>query len=496
MAIQENDNQYQSMKMLFYLGIIFSLPIIFTNSYYMDDNLRAIYGYTWSKSGRLFSTVLMNVLDLHVRDILDLAPLGQILGILALAYAGLVLTRRLTGGTSPDRLTLCLCGLPLLVQPFMLENLSYKFDALPMLLAQACATLAVSTPIDWTKRQGIAYRALLVFAVMAFYQPALNTFMALSLIVFLCDCQRGQYALAWKTFGQSLLGAAIAAVIYHFAVTPYFVRGPYEAPHAVSATLHGLSISSVMQNLAQGLPLLKSLFVHGGGILLIGWYILGTVAAALTIRTCMRHRSRASIAAAFLIACMPVLIPGTLSGIMLLLSAPVYEPRTLMSFSACVIFSNLFFCRFKTWRWVGLAPVLYFYVLSYTYGNALREDTRFQAAQIEQVASALDLQGFSRGDNLFIYGNEERSPIVQNAISVFPLMGRLLPRQGLHEDDIFGYTMLNNDGIVSRNHTEADWMQARQLLQPQNIVLHTEKLTLYRRAHTFCLLLANSSPSH
>lgn len=480
--------------MLFFLGIVFCLPIILANSYYMDDNLRAIYGYTWSKSGRIFSTVLMNVLDLHVRNILDLAPLGQILGILALSYAALVLTRRLTGTTFPDRLSLCLCGLPLLVQPFMLENLSYRFDALPMLLAQACAALAAAAPVIWPGRQRVPYCAFLVFAVTAFYQPALNTFMALSLIVFLCDCQRGEYTLAWKIFGQSVLGAMIAALIYHFFVTPYCVRGTYEAPHAISTTWRDVSVSSVTQNLAQGLPLLKSLFVHGGGVLLTGWYVLGTIAAALTVRICILHRSRASIAAAVLITCMPVLIPGTLSGIMLLLREPVYEPRTLMSFSACLIFSNLFFCRSRTWRWVGLAPVLYFYVLSYTYGNALREDSRFQTAQIEQIASVLDLHGFARGDNLFIYGNEKRSPIVRNAISVFPLMARLLPRQGLHNNDIFGYTMLNNSGIASREHTQTDWMRARQFLQARNVVLQTEKYTLYHMPHTFCLVLADSSP--
>lgn len=476
---------------VFAISIIFSFPLFLANSYYMDDNARALYGYSWSHSGRIFSTVLMNLLDLNIRNVSDISPLGQILGLLALSYSALFLTRRITHLEAPDPVSLCLCGLPLAVQPFFLENLSYKFDALPMLLGQSCAVMAASLLWDGALLRKLALGVFFLFSVLCFYQPCLNTFLALCVVIFVADCARNDLRTAWRTLSLEACAFIIAGIAYHFIVAKHFVHGSYEGGHAVMRDMQTLSLSSLMASISGGTALLNSLLHAGAKPLLCAFYALGSVYAVRKGLACIRQKTSLSIAAGLLAALSPVILLLLLAGIMLLLQNPVYEPRTFTAFSACVIFANLPFIFMKDHklRLVAFLPVLYFFVISYSYGNALAEKSRFENARITHLTEILNDAGFKTGDDLFIYGNEREAPVVRNAVTIFPILAKLLPRQGLHDDDIFGYVMLRKNGADSREHSSAEWNTARKLLQNTNIVRNTPDFTLYRTGRIYCLTL-------
>ncbi|EHH67831.1 glucosyltransferase domain-containing protein [Gluconobacter morbifer] len=471
--------------------ILFFFPIALANCGYMDDNARVLHGYAWGRSGRIFSTLLMNALDLRVGNIQNIAPLGQFLGLLALSLTGVWLARRLSGERYPDSVTLLLCALPLVVQPFFLENLSYQFDALPMLLAQSCAVLAIGrSENDHPWRQSGTAVALL-FSVMAFYQPAINTFVAVSLVVFLRDCQTTSIPLVWRCMGRNMLALLVAAILYHVLITRHFVHGSYEDGHAVMRGWQDVNTDGLLINLSGTMALLRPLLTPGPALLLGLFYAVGTVYAGWIGLRCIRERRLLSVLAGSVGLLVPVMLVVLLSGIILLLKYPIYEPRIFMSFSACLLLGNLAFLfgPFRKMRWFAALPVLYFLVLSYSYGNALKEQTRFENAQIQRLAGVLDDAGFKKGDDLFIYGDEASSPVVRNAVSAFPVLARLLPRQGLHDDDIFGFVMFRQNGVDSREHTPAEWSAARQFLGPATLVRQTPSFALYHQGHAFDLVL-------
>ena len=479
----------KSFIFVFMSFIFFSLPIFLANVYYMDDNARALYGYTWSRSGRIFSTLIMNVLDLRLKNIIDCAPLGQILGLGVLACAAVLFTQRVTRHSAPDWISLSICGVPLAVQPFFLENLSYKFDALPMLMAQACAIFACVLPPYWSFRRTMGVCVALVFSIMAFYQPGLNTFMGLSLIVFLADCQHENSSRAWRSLAIKIAAFAAAGVFYKAVIVHYFVHGDFESSHAAAAGLHDLSIMQLQKNASEVLGLLNALLSGGIKPIFLTIYAVSTVFAFFLGVQFIRKNSKQDVASGLLMFVIPFAVLFLLSGIMFLLKNPYNVPRTLVSFSTCVIFANFFFLQpfAKKIRWVALLPIFYFFVIAFSYGNVLKEHVRFETYHIERVVSILEDAGFEDGDDLFLYGDQTQSPIVHNAIVAMPILGRLLPHQGIRDDDIFGYSSLHGRGIVSREHTIQEWDKARACLNPEYRVHKSSNFEVFRVNRTFCV---------
>ena len=479
----------KSFIFVFSSFLLFYLPVALSNVYYMDDNARALYGYTWSRSGRILSTFIMNVLELRLRNVIDCAPLGPILGLGVLACAAVLFTKRITRQSSPDWVALSICGVPLAVQPFFLENLSYKFDALPMLMAQACAVFACVLPSDWSLRQKMGGCIALVFGIMAFYQPSLNTFIGLSLLVFLVDCQHENCSRAWGSLGIKFASFVIAGVFYKAVIVHYFVHGDFESKHAAAIGLRDVSIMQFQNNAAEVFDLLRALLSGGAKPIFLAIYAASTLYTFFLGLQFLRKKTKESVISGLFMFTIPFAILFFLSGIMFLLKNPYSVPRTFVSFSTCVIFANFFFLQpfAQKFRWVGLLPICYFFVIAFGYGNVLKENARFQTYHIERIAGILEDAGFETGDDLFLYGDETQSPIVHNTIVAMPVLGKLLPRQGIHEDDIFGYSLLHGRGIEGREHTLQEWDQARACLNPEYRVHKSSNFSVFRVNHTFCV---------
>jgi len=486
----------RNIQAVFVFFLIFYLPLALANVYYMDDNARALYGYTWSRSGRVFSTVLMNLLDLNSRNIVDIAPFGQMIGLGALTCSAVLLAKRITGERAPDLVSLCLYGAPIVVQPFFLENLSYKFDALPMCLAQALAVVGVIVCEKGRFREGCGWGAVSTFAVMAFYQPGLNTFLAASVLLFVCDVRGGAYRQAWDGLARRMASLIVAYAAYKILIVRWFVRGDYEAVHSVVMGVHDDISALLMSHAVEAARLVGVLFHGGAGIVLGAAYALGTGYAVWVAFGAMRRPGLAARCAGVFVALSPAFLLVLLPGIVLVLKSPVFEPRVFMSFSVCMIFSSLIFLdrpRGSVWRMVALWPTVYCLVLAYVYGNVLKENARYQTHLIERIGDRLDMAGFAAGDDLFLYGWERRSPIIDNTIKVFPVLGRLLPRQGIRDDDIFGYVGFRDNGVNSREHRHDEWERARGVMRRSFLVDRTARFSVYRSGHVFCVQLLNAA---
>lgn len=114
-------------------------PILRANRYYNDDLKRALIGHTgWDSNGRPLTTLLMRLLQCYDSALVDISPLTQIGAVALLAWVGVLIARRYAL-RSPWLAALIV--FPLGAQPFYLENLSYKFDALSMSVAVWLALL-------------------------------------------------------------------------------------------------------------------------------------------------------------------------------------------------------------------------------------------------------------------------------------------------------------------------------------------------------------------
>ncbi|GBR28064.1 hypothetical protein AA0473_1627 [Acetobacter orleanensis NRIC 0473] len=431
----------------------------------------------------------MNLLDLRLGNILDLSPLGQILGFLVLAFAAVRFTQRVTHSPQPDLFALSLCGLPLAVQPFFLQNLSYKFDALPMLMSQALAVFACVLPIQWSSKQKFAVCFALLMGVMSFYQTGVNTFLALSLLIFLCDYQHEHNATAWGDLGVKIVAFIASALVYKDFIIPATIHGTFEHHLAVTLDLRTLPFHAFAENMTNILALVSVLLTQGARPLLLGLYGVAALGAFVTGFHYFRKKNLSDFCAGVLFLLAPFTLLLLLSGMLLILKNVEFVPRILTSFSACIIFTNLFFLKpgLQKIRWIALTPLFYFYVIAYSYGNLLAENARFELFHIQRIASALDDAGFHSGDTLFLYGDEPLSPIVANAVKAMPLLALLKPDKAIHGESYFGYAILKSRGIESIEHTAQTQSEAQGCMTQNNQIHAATDFTIFRINRVFCV---------
>lgn len=125
-----------------YLWIIFSsviyvLPLIIANVSYIDDMGRSIDGYGWIHDGRLLADYVVKGITFG-NGIVTVFPFSLILSAVIYAVSGVVISSVLF---EIDSKLKRLSSFVFISSPFLLENMAYKFDALPMSLSVFFAVL-------------------------------------------------------------------------------------------------------------------------------------------------------------------------------------------------------------------------------------------------------------------------------------------------------------------------------------------------------------------
>ena len=120
------------------LSVLYVLPIILANTYYIDDMNRTVAGYNWDHDGRFVSSKLMNVLSFQSEVVYSLYPYSQMISAVLLSLSGFIICY--TIGIR-NKTLLIIGSLLLTTCPFLLEILSYRFDCLPISLSVLLVTI-------------------------------------------------------------------------------------------------------------------------------------------------------------------------------------------------------------------------------------------------------------------------------------------------------------------------------------------------------------------
>ena len=180
------------------LYLLYIAPILLAGDDYIDDLGRSIYGYLGGKNnGRPFADMVMTVVNVG-KDLQDTAPLSQLLAIALLAYTMVLLARRYYAPISGTPLVLCL-GLAIL-PPFLLENLSYHFDAVTMMLALCLGLSCYALPEEWSWRGRFLYSVAAAFLVLGLYQAAIGAYLSMVFVETVCARGGGHMEACGRTF--------------------------------------------------------------------------------------------------------------------------------------------------------------------------------------------------------------------------------------------------------------------------------------------------------
>ncbi|TCV93386.1 glucosyltransferase GtrII-like protein [Luteibacter rhizovicinus] len=431
------DRPNGDVRVFFYLLSLYFLiiiPILRANRYFNDDLKRALIGRTgWDSNGRPLTTLLMKLLQSYDRALVDISPLTQIGAIAVLAWVGVLIARRYAI-RSPWMAALV--AFPLGAQPFFLENLSYKFDALSMGLAIYFALLPIVALKD--HRRGWWWGVLAIFASLNFYQPAINVYLIFVLLDLVVSQLHGMTPrLLLRQFLSRALQAGVSMLVYQLIVGIH-INGWVKIK---SEKIHGFHDLPVLKtNLVDFYTYVAKCFneqwwMYFGPVLVL----LAFFPVAIGLRYMARVRSTHPVwvgptllVTSFL---LPLAVLVCVPGPMLLLLRPETEPRVFMGVGAVLVAGLIVMqAAMAQWRrsdkWaMAVACMLALGMCSFAsaYGNALGEQKNYEDRIGARLAD--DLADFRTSHGIHTYlldGSAGYSPITSHVIEQFPLVRWLI----------------------------------------------------------------------
>lgn len=329
---------------LLIFSLIYILPIILANFYYIDDLGRSLRGYTdWEENGRPLASLLAIALS-DGFPLMDVSPWIQILSIVVLDYSLICFVKKYAfQATSFQLFITAAYGY---LNLFLLENLSYKYDSLGMILALSLFFLLYAVPEKCPNQIKMILSIITILLSLSLYQAAIGAYISLAIVEFIFLLYQSQ---TWKEiFGRLLnriIGLCIGGLLYKFIIVKNFVGSQgYSADHASLANFFTSQGAAVIRTNVTQFGYLFKAFGKTlgilGFILTLAMFIgLGTVAYVI------EKRRKESKPIQFLLTLLVIISPAILvisSVLMLiLLKNPVLAPRVMLSVSVFTIFVGL-----------------------------------------------------------------------------------------------------------------------------------------------------------
>lgn len=468
-------------------GLLLGLPILLFVHRYIDDLGRSMDGeIRWVQVGRPLAEWLFTVLNLGGHAV-AVAPLHQLLTIALVALIA-VLAARVYGIRSP--FWTAVATLPLLGQPYALENLSYGFDALGMFLALGLAVLAALVMAMERGRNGLIASTLLLTGSLCLYQPGTSAFLPFALMLMLGDRLQlldpaavpRRAATAWIV--RILLSYLAALVLYTLLLKLTF-QSPtsYAAQQGQLLALNPQLPLGLLHNAAAYWLAIADDWNQGP---FVGLLLSLVLAYALVVWRGRVLRLVGVLAAVLLIG---LLAPGAL----LVLEDPQANVPRMLLFAGPLLASVMLQIvagasrlrrggSSRALQALPLAAVLAVawaqIVFAYAYGHAFAAQAEFEAGRLSRLVDGIarlqQRQGEARATELSFVGGMPKSPVLRNTQKKFPLVDRLVPRL-INDDWAWGWKQLELHGIeLDRSELRQQDLSGNVCRDPQTAECTTE----------------------
>lgn len=404
-----NERERKNFFWLLLVYGLYVLPLILADTYYLDDIGRAANGYAaWELDGRPVTMLVIDALNFQwtfldgialtmdgIRHpIQDLAPYPMLLGIVIFAYAVVLLSRKYL--RTKSFLILIACQTLCILNPFMLENIAFRFDCVTMFLAAALTLLCFSLPDEMPPRKMLLWSFVLSFLVLGLYQALIGAYIALTAFELLVVFYRSEamQPVLHRCVAR-LAGLFAAGILYKFTVAK-FLLGVYGQAHSsFLSPFSRYGWELLRQNIHTYHELLRSYtdslpWVVGGAM-----FVLFLLFSWQWFRRCrLGGRTILIYAVGTFIALFGAYLP------MLALEAPVVNARTLIFLIVIPVALGFMTCALAERRKVIallLIPLLmYGFYYVYAFGNVLKRQAELDSMFAQQIAydiNRLDYEG-------------------------------------------------------------------------------------------------------
>jgi len=395
-------------SLLVFLFIIYFLAIIGiirTNFNYVDDIRRNIDGNSLTGDfSRYISTFLSYFLHAG-RRLTDISPLPQLIACLILSLTGIVLVKVISSKT--DKLLL-LVTLPIGLIPYFLSCLSYKYDAPYM----ALSILASVFPFLFRQQNRWLFALVCVAATLVMtmtYQASSGIFIMMTLYLFFTNLLYKKESLK-NNF--TFLGIALGSYCVALLMFKLLFLANVNSYVSSDITKIGSMISVSLQNF-------KRYFMEMNYDFNIKWKILSMVIIAIFYVKTIVFSKINKIASICLTSIFLLLLVASIFGVYLLLDNPLFSPRAMyaVGFFLAILCVDIAFSLKKIFSLPSILLIWCFFVFSFSYGNALADQKRYDDFRTQLLVSDLSSLLPDRTEEPYaitIVHNIGFSPVVEN----------------------------------------------------------------------------------
>ena len=486
---------------LFWMGLAYSFPIWLANRNYIDDLGRSIDGYTqWELEGRPFASWLAAISNFQYpwiyRLLVDTSPLLQFLLVPILASASALLGLIIL--SEAGNYTIAFVVFPIIGSPFLLQNLSYKFDALSMTTALA---ISITAAINLRNNKlDLIIGTLLLIAAYGLYQPSVNAFIGMTALLILVELWKNKVFVRNIAY-LNVTKFVLASLIYKTVIlTVYPPDEDYAISHSqlISITNGGLAV--FINNVSNASARVVELFSDIPLLSIVGITSVVIFGARTTCRATLR---RDKILNSIVFAIGTMILTFSIYGILLFLQKPTFSPRTFMGFTIFLVFLLFSFtAAFNRYpRFVNIClfvPIYYFYFLVFTYAAVARSQTEYDYSLAASIIHNLESFSFQPENILIFDGTQPKSPVLEKNSKHIKLIDRLI-RLYIDNQGYWGYTFMRHQGLhfttISYHDPTIDINIVISKICAFEPILVTQRYKIYRDNNIFIIAFQNGACS-
>lgn len=425
---EENKFLIKPWMVMFGIYLVGILAIILAGVHYADDVARTTYGYAeWAGFSRYISTVVSHFLhaDWYLTNI---APWPQILAMAILAVASVMFVCVVSGKeVFKEKWTKwiwrIIAVVPLGLNPYMLECLSYQYDAVYMAIS---VMFAVWPMMFWGRRKWVfgVMIAIGVLVVCMTYQAAIGILPMLVVFAVIKEWSKKEIKNR-----EIVKWALLAGVVFLLTLVVFqkFLMRPRDAYASNSLPEIGNFLPAIIEHLRQYFEIIW-------GDFRTTWKVLiGVIGIAFVVIFVARSK-RQKILTTLVVSGAVVLMAIATLALYAALDKPLYAPRAMYAVGAWIALMGVYVAGGRYSKWIVKVPVAVlaycFVMFAFTYGNALREQNEFRNSRVEMVIADLNKLPAMKKDGekvVQVDGEIGLSPVIRNMpIDDYRILYRLL----------------------------------------------------------------------
>ncbi len=407
------------------MSVIFLIEvsaIIRANFYYNDDLGRNLEGYTGNAFDSRYVADWVSIMVGGNKYNTDMSPLTQILGCFLLAAAVVAVVYVFNRGRNLSWLHYA-CG-TLIMSPYFLSNMSYKYDSVFM----ALSVLAAVLPFVWRDRKLLFYAssAVCLLVMCMTYQASSGIYPMMAIMIAFLEWNRGEKELKESVLFMVKAGVTYLATLAIFAI---FLMKPIEEGYINTSVFSlGDFISGVISNYREFYLTVVADFMKI-------WNMLAFLMVLMLFVLFVVQSAKNRLVSAGMFVLMMVLLLLVVFGVYPAFSLTLISPRSMYGFSFLLMicgFAILSFDGIITFGGKALMLVLAWcmFAFSFTYGNALAQQMKYVDFRVQEVIGDLaDLEVMQTEDEkrVIVQGDIGFCPAIENYTYDYVLIKKLIP---------------------------------------------------------------------